>query len=1150
MVGFCFRAAAVEPPSDGWLEVEVPGVWEASTASPELRNHDGFAWYRCWFELPGSWREHDVELYVEHVDNCHEVYVNGFRVGGRGAFPPQFEDGVGPARSYLLGREFLRMGAVHTLAIRVYDDGGQGGFRREAPALVSGDQAIHLGGRWQIHAGDDLSWRMRVDGMPAFTFREVGARDSLGHEWESSPLRPRLAREALRVPDDLGVDLLLSEPEITQPVFLNFDERGRMWLVEYRQYPHPAELRIVSRDQYWRNVYDKVPPPPPHNDLGMDRISIHEDSDGDGVFDKHSTFVEGLNMVTSVARGRGGVWVLNPPYLMFYPDRDNDDRPDGDPVVHLRGFWLEDSHSIANSLRWGPDGWLYGAQGSTVSGDIEVMVGDVRSPPVHTMGQLIWRYHPEQHRFEIWAEGGGNAFGCEIDSRGRIFSGHNGGDTRGFHYPQHGYLRKGFNKHGPLSNPYAFGYFPEMPHHSVARFTHTFEIYDGEALPQDYRGKLFGCDPINRTVPVAEITPDGATFRTRDVGNALATDDEWFRPVAVRSGPDGYLYVCDWCDNQVGHYISHQGLMDKSHGRVYRIRSTDPSYLQPFDLTRYSSQELVALLRHPNRWHRETARRLIADRRDDKLLPELKRRVRGEQGQFALECFWAVNLSGGFDEPWAAETLGHRDPYVRAWAVRLLGDMPRISDRIAATLAELAGEESHVEVRSQLASTAKRLPAGQSLPIVRELIGRDVDREDRYVPLLVWWALESKCGDEADEVLTMWADSGLWKGRLALEEILPRQMRRWAATGRREDLHRCAQLFEMAGSEEATGRLMAGFEAAYEGRRIDDVPARLIAALKEAGGGSLALQVRLGDPTSIDAALSRVSDERMGQVERLELIRVLGQVRPREAEGVFLDIISQTKESLVRQESLGALAGFESPAIADRILSLYDQWSPDEQAAAQAMLVARANWVRAMLDALESGRLDRLSLSIGTMQRCGMHKDPLIKERAAKLFGDMSPANDAALQREVARIKDVVLSGDGNPYEGQKLFRQSCVKCHYLFNEGERIGPDLTAYQRHDLQAMSLAIGHPSAEIREGFENYTMVVDDGRIVSGVIGDRDDRVVVVRTADGHSTSLPRDAVEEMVVNRQSLMPDDILKGWSEEQIRDLFAYLRSTQPLNN
>ena len=175
--------------------------------------------------------------------------------------------------------------------------------------------------------------------------------------------------------------------------------------------------------------------------------------------------------------------MLNPPYLLFYPDRNRDDVPDGDPEVHLQGFGLEDTHSVVNSLRWGPDGWLYAAQGSTVTGHVTRPGLDDGKEPVHSMGQLIWRYHPETRRYEVFAEGGGNAFGVEIDAKGRIYSGHNGGDTRGFHYVQGGYYQKGFNKHGPLSNPYAFGYFPAMKHDRVPRFTHTFVFYEADAFP-------------------------------------------------------------------------------------------------------------------------------------------------------------------------------------------------------------------------------------------------------------------------------------------------------------------------------------------------------------------------------------------------------------------------------------------------------------------------------------------------------------------------------------------------------------------------------------------------------------------------------------------------------------------------------------------
>src|SRR4029079_12470738 len=150
------------------------------------------------------------------------------------------------------------------------------------------------------------------------------------------------------------------EPAVEQPLFMTFDRRGRLWVVQYRQYPFPAGLKVVEYDQYLRARLDKVPAPPPLGDKGADKITVFEDTDGDGKYDKHKDVITGLNICSSLAVGHGGIWVLNPPYLLFYPDADGDDVPDSDPEVRLSGFGLEDTHSVANSLRFGPDGWLYG----------------------------------------------------------------------------------------------------------------------------------------------------------------------------------------------------------------------------------------------------------------------------------------------------------------------------------------------------------------------------------------------------------------------------------------------------------------------------------------------------------------------------------------------------------------------------------------------------------------------------------------------------------------------------------------------------------------------------------------------------------------------------------------------------------------------
>ena len=488
-------------------------------------------------------------------------------------------------------------------------------------------------------------------------------------------------------------------------------------------------LKMVSHDGVWRAVYDKVPPPPPHHFRGKDKITIHEDTDGDGVFDRHKTFRRRPEHRHVGGAGRGGVWVLNPPYLLFYPDRNNDDVPDGDPEVHLQGFGLEDTHSVVNSLQWGPDGWLYAAQGSTVTGHVTRPGLDAGKEPVHSMGQLIWRYHPETRRYEVFAEGGGNAFGVEIDAKGRIYSGHNGGDTRGFHYVQGGYYQKGFNKHGPLSNPYAFGYFPAMKHNRVPRFTHTFVIYEADALPERYRGLLFGVAPLLNHVVMSQVRPDGSSLQTQDIGLAVSTERPWFRPVDIKLGPDGALYIADWYDRQINHYRNHEGQIDPAMGGSTGSRRATPAPSSSrSDLSRLSTAELVKRLADPNKWTRQTALRLIGDRKDrvDRAGAQAADRAT-RPARLALEALWALNLVGGLDEATALKTLDHADPYVRLWTARLLCDASHVSPPVAAALARRAAIEPNVEVRSQLACSAKRLPARDALPIVRALLARSED---------------------------------------------------------------------------------------------------------------------------------------------------------------------------------------------------------------------------------------------------------------------------------------------------------------------------------------------------------------------------------------------------------------------------------------
>jgi hypothetical protein len=265
--------------------------------------------------------------------------------------------------------------------------------------------------------------------------------------------KPQDAVKRMTMPEGFEASLVAAEPLVRQPVCIEFDDRGRLWVIQYLQYPNPAGLKRTKVDRYSRTAYDRVPEPPPRGPRGADRITILQDTNGDGQADQAKDFVSGLNLASGMAFGHGGVFVLQVPYLLFYPDRDRDDVPDGDPEILLTGFGMEDAHSVANSLTWGPDGWLYGCQGSTVTANIRGI----------EFQQGIWRYHPLTKQFELFCEGGGNSWGLDFDAHGNLIYSTNLSPYRMLHGVQGAYYWKWFGKHGALHNPYAYGSFEHVP---------------------------------------------------------------------------------------------------------------------------------------------------------------------------------------------------------------------------------------------------------------------------------------------------------------------------------------------------------------------------------------------------------------------------------------------------------------------------------------------------------------------------------------------------------------------------------------------------------------------------------------------------------------------------------------------------------------
>jgi putative heme-binding domain-containing protein len=960
-------------------------------------------------------------------------------------------------------------------------------------------------------------------------------------------LPPAEAAKAFKVAPDLRFDQVLAEPIVKQPLSMSFDERGRLWVVQYIQYPHPEGLKILSRDMFWRIVYDKVPPAPPNHIRGKDVITIHEDTQGDGVFDKHTVFLDGMNIVTSVVRGRGGLWVLNPPYLLFYPMKDGIDAPAGDPVVHLQGFGLEDTHSCANSLRWGPDGWLYGAHGSTVSAHITRP--GIKETPIQMIGQHMWRYHPEKKRFEIYAEGGGNAFGVEIDEAGRVYSGHNGGDTRGFHYVQGASYRKGFEKHGVLANPYSFGFFEAMKHNKAQRFSHTFVINEADGLPKPYRGKLFAVEPLQGRVMLSDVKADRSSFETKDLDPVVASRDTWFRPVDIKPAPDGSLFVADFYEAKIAHGGHNDGVIDRESGRIYRLAAADAKPRKNVDLSKKTSRELVELLASDNRWERQMALRLIADRKDRALLPLLLKRITPARGQLALEYLWALNAIDGLNAKMSENLLRHPESQVRAWVMRLLGDDHNLGANIASKAAELARTEASVHVRSQFAASAKRLSASEGLPVVQSLLMRDEDAGDIHVPLLLWWAIEVHCGKERDKVLDLFRESALWRAKIVEDTILSRLMKRYAMAGSQKDYQTCVELFRLAPEKKHGQILLKGFEEAFKGRSSAGLPNELLAEIAKLGGGSIAFGIRQGKDDAITKALALLQNPKTPIAERIELIDIFGEAKEPRCVEPLLTLLSNKEPMAIHKAALGSLQSYKDDKIGAGVVKLLPGMAPEVREVAESLLVNRREWSRQLVNAVDAGAISPKSLPLATLRKLLLHRDEQIAKLVTKHWGEIKGATTAQMNQEIDRLIPIAREGKGDPYVGKKLYTAKCANCHALHANGGFVGPDLTPFKRDDVPHLLLHIINPNAEIREGFESSVVITESGRTLTGIVLEKDARVVVLRTADGQRIVLPKDDIDTMSVTGVSLMPEGLLNGVSDQEVRDLFAYLRSGQPLN-
>lgn len=991
----------------------------------------------------------------------------------------------------------------------------------------------------------------------------------------SQGLSPQAAEEKLTTPEGLKGALFASEPEVRQPILVKCDDRGRVWTIQYLQYPNPAGLKRVKIDRWSRTVYDKFPDPPPKGPVGADKITILQDTDGDGRADTFRDFVTGLNLCTGIEFGHDGVYVLQVPYLLFYPDRDHDDHPDGDPEVLLSGFGMEDAQSFSNHLTLGPDGWLYGVNGSTTTCNIRGI----------EFQQGCWRYHPRTKEFELFCEGGGNTFGLTFDALGNLFYSTNGGPF--VHAVQGGYYYKSFGKHGPLHNRHTHGFFTETEKDAPSGGPPTGgTVYLADAFPEKYHGAFISGNFLGHTIYAWNLVPKGNSFAASFNGVVLDSHDPWFGPTDVCLAPDGSMYCCDFYDQRTGH-PDPDAKWDLTNGRIYKVSATAAKRPEKIDVAALSDQQLCELLTHENRWFANRARVHLAGRMSKSVLPALRKMALQSAGpERALQGLWGLNASGELDEEISLQLLAHPSEHVRAWTIRLWGDQKNVPEKIAAAFLELSRNDPSVIVRTQLTATAKRLPGPIALPIALQIARRNLDSQDPRLPLLLWWCVESKAISDRDQILEEFANLD-WTKEGICRQLLWHLIRRYAAEGTAAGYDAAARLLELvdpthpadAAPQEALEALAQGL--ADRNTRVGGVEQgglfQRFAALDEetdspderlAEGvsGPLANYLRehwlksQDDPSFLRLAVRgevREAEEHLfklihdSQADDMRLVSyliILPETSRHDYAEDLLRFLDATNPEPAILAAVAALRRFNAPDVARRMLETFPSASPSVQASLVNTMLANPQWARILLNEVETGTISPKLVTVDQLRVVSLHEQEDLNEIVRRHWGNIGKGTSEEKLATMRRFANDLRARPGTPAAGKPLFVKHCGKCHQLFGEGNKVGPDLTPANRNDQDALLANIVDPNSVIRREYMNFIVETTSGQIETGIIAERDASSITLLDAKNERRKIPLSEIDVLREADVSLMPEKLLEPLTPDELRDLFSFLRLEKPL--
>ena len=897
----------------------------------------------------------------------------------------------------------------------------------------------------------------------------------------------------------------MSEPDVLQPIAFTFDELGRMWVVEALSYP---QKQLEGE--------------------GMDRVLIFEDFDGDGSFEDRKVFAEGLNLVSGIEVGFGGVWIGAAPQLLFIPDLDQDDRPDGPPQVLLDGFGYQDTHETLNNFIWGPDGWLYGNQGVFNYSQIG-KPGSNKEQRVE-MRAGVWRYHPVNHKFEVYAHGGSNQWGLDFDQHGQWFMTHcrsywGGGSTT--HVVQGGHYWNQANANYPdYIEPYppsGHAYFRSFLLAS-ARYGHGeggagvqgsrriygghshvgTMLYQGDNWPADYQNKLYTHNLHGHQMNVQINEREGSGFNTIHAGkDFMFCADPRYVAVDLKYGPDGAVYINDWYDTQHCHNPNTEQ-WERSTGRIYRVQF-DASY-EPVlvHLSRKSDRELAWLQLHQNAWHARTARRLLQERSakgdiSQDALDVLQNMSKDHANvNRRLRAFWSLHVIGAIEDREWATYLRDESEYVRASAVEMVAALDQVPATVAAQLVIMAHNDPSAFVRLRLAAASMQLNDEEAWQIIESLASHIEDAADRNLPSMIWFSLAQKLPTHLERGFKL-LDSQ--------NQVIPvlKQMVLWYASKLKgEGLEMAVAYLQKAAFTERAEILTAIHLALRNETRVP-MP-RQWSSFADVLYGSEDSGIRLpseklaaifGDRKVLPGMRIILKDSSRTEAERSHALEILSLAADEESIPTFISLLDDPS---LKSSALNLLARFDHPGSAQAILERLSLFEGNDKVAAFNTLTARASLAVPLLEAVLEGKVDQDLLSAYYLRQLQKLRSNEVENHIAKIWGKVGQTSQDKAQF-IESLDHTYREAPLWAYsvdEGKKHFQLLCSSCHRAGGEGVAMGPDLSGSGSSGSRYFLESIIDPNAVIGLNYQVTEVELNDGETVSGLWVSESESGVVLRT----------------------------------------------------